>query len=229
MFRIESICAVVLMALAARSGFGAAPLATPLSASPGAPRASSFPGPLWQVSTPNGGSAWVSNSHLFVKVPGGSNHDALLPSNQAVRVVQPVGDVPFDVTMKIDSPVLAANADTHQGIMVLTDDANFLTFSLGANGTNVTLTAQVVAQGKASTVFEDATFREYQSPMYLRIARNQAAYLAYYSVDGVVWRQAASFTDSRTPAWVGPFASNYNPNPSRAVPVVMAVNWFTVL
>ena len=72
---------------------------------PGAPMASSFPGPLWEVITPNGGSASVANAHLTLAVPGGSNHDALLPTNQAVRVVQPIGNEDFDVSIKIDSPI----------------------------------------------------------------------------------------------------------------------------
>ena len=58
---------------------------------------SSFPGPLWEVVAPMGGTAAVSNQHLFLNVPGGSNHDTLHPSNQAVRVVQPIGDQSFDV------------------------------------------------------------------------------------------------------------------------------------
>ena len=40
--------------------------------------------------TPVGGSASISNSHLFLGVPGGANHDPLLTSNQAVRVVQEI-------------------------------------------------------------------------------------------------------------------------------------------
>jgi hypothetical protein len=42
------------------------------------------------------GPATVSNQHLFLNVPGGSNHDALNPPNQAVRVVQPIGNLDFD-------------------------------------------------------------------------------------------------------------------------------------
>ena len=40
--------------------------------------------------------------------------------------------------------------------------------------------------------------------------------LAYYSVDGVVWTRAASFTDTSVPNFIGPFASNYNPNPQQS-------------
>ena len=107
--------------------------------------ASSFPGPLWEVDTPNGGSASVANAHLTLTVPGGSNHDALLPTNQAVRVVQPIGDQDFDVSIKIDSPVHASDEGTSQGLMVLAGDEDFLTFGLVTDGTNISLSALKVS------------------------------------------------------------------------------------
>jgi hypothetical protein len=45
----------------------------------------------------------------------------------------------------------------------------------------------------------------------------------------VVWTQATNFVDTRVPTLIGPFAGNYNQTPAKAVPVVMAVNWFDVL
>ena len=201
----------------------------PVPADPGPPLASSFPGPLWEVVTPVGGTASVSNEHLFLNVPGGSNHDALLPSNQAVRVVQPIGNQDFDVSIKIDSPVVATDANTSRGLMVLADDKNFTTFALETDGTNLGLSVHTVTEGVAATIFEQASFNEYQNPMYLRLTRTGAIYIAYYSTDGVVWSQAASFTDTRIPTLIGPFAANYNGTPAKAVPVVMAINWFNIL
>jgi hypothetical protein len=208
--------------------------ATPFSADAKAPLSSSFPGPLWQVVAPKGGTASVSNAHLFLNVPGGSNHDAMLPSNQspsnqAVRLVQPIGNVDFDVSIKIDSPLEAKDAGIHAGLMVLANDKNFLTFALGTDGTEVSLSAYMITGGVSATIFEAASFREYQTPMYLRLARSGSTYLAYYSVDGVVWTQAASFANPMVPTSIGPFASNYNPTPTKAVPVTMAINWFDIL
>jgi hypothetical protein len=200
----------------------------PLPAAPAAPLASSFPGPFWDIVAPNGGTAEVSNRHLFLNVPGGSNH-ALSPANQAVRVVQPIGNQGFDVSIKIDSLIVATDESTSRGLMVLADDQNFITFALMTNGTHLSLSVNTVTNGVSATVFQQADFNEYQNPMYLRISRTGVTYLAYYSVDGVVWVQTASFTDARVPNWIGPFASNYNPAPARAVPVVMAVNWFDIL
>jgi hypothetical protein len=195
----------------------------------GAPLASSFPGPLWEVMTPKGGTVSLANAHLTLNVPGGSNHDTLLPSNQAVRVLQPIGNQDFDVAIKIDSAITAADAGTSQGVMVLAEEKGFITFGLGTDGTNISLTANKVTAGVADTVFKLASFNDYHNPMYLRLARKGSVYTAYYSVDGVVWTQATSFTDTRVPISIGPFAGNYNSIPGKAVPVVMAINWFNVL
>jgi hypothetical protein len=223
-YLLAIVCSLAMLA-AVQSAFAAGPL----PAVPAAPLSSSFPGPLWAVVAPRGGTAAVSNQHLFLNVPGGSNHDALHASNQAVRVVQPIGDQDFDVSIKIDSPVVATDAGTSQGLMVLADNENFITFALVTNGTNLALSVQTVTDGTVATIFEEPSFNEYQNPMCLRIARTGVAYIAYYSPDGVVWRQAASFSDARVPTLIGPFAGNYNPNPARAIPVVMAINWFNVL
>ena len=196
---------------------------------PGAPLASSFPGPLWQVVTPVGGTAAVANAHLTLSVPGGSNHDTLLPANDSVRVLQPIGNYNFDVAIKIDSPITATDPGTSRGLMVFADNKDFITFALVTDGTNIALTARTVSAGVAATVFNQASFNEYHNPICLRLTRSGSTYAAYYSVDGVVWTLAASFVYSSVPALIGPFASNYNPTPPRAVPVVMAINWFDVL
>jgi hypothetical protein len=90
-------------------------------AGPGAALPDTFLGPFWRIVTPAGGSASISNSHLFLGVPGGGNHDPLLPSNQAVRVVQTIGNEDFDVAIKIDSPLFATDGNTSQGLMVLSE------------------------------------------------------------------------------------------------------------
>ncbi len=211
----------------AQSGLTAL-IAGPVPAAPGAALPDTFLGPFWTVVAPAGGSASISNSHLFIGVPGGANHDPFLPSNQAVRVVQAIGNEDFDVAIKIDSPLVATDGNTSQGLMVLSDDADFLTFALVTNGTNVGLNARIVARGVATTLLDDTDFSSYQNPMYLRLTKAGSAYVALYSVDGLNWAQAASFTDTTAPTSIGLFASNYSDTPANAVPVVMSVNWFDV-
>jgi hypothetical protein len=202
--------------------------ATPAPAAPGPPLSSNFPGPFWEVTAPAGGTASVSNAHLFLNVPGGSNHDALTSGNQAVRVVQPIGNTAFDVSIKIDSTIAAGSEGVKEGLMVISDASDFISYELAADGTNIHLSAEIVTGGVATTVLDDASFSHYQSPIYLRLTRAASTFGAYYSIDGVAWTPATTFTDSKVPKLIGPFASNYSPTPSKAIPVEISVNWFEV-
>ena len=112
--------------------------------------------------------------------------------------------------------------------MVLSDDRNFLTFALQTDGTRVGLSAHTVTSGVSTSVLQDSDFSQYQNPIYLRLTKTGSAYVALYSVDGINFTQAASFTDTAATSAIGPFASNYNDTPANAVPVVMSVNWFDV-
>jgi hypothetical protein len=195
---------------------------------PGGPLPDTFLGPFWRIVAPAGGSASISNSHLFLGVPGGGNHDPLLPSNQAVRVVQTIGNENFDVAVKIDSPLFATDGNTSQGLMVLSGSEDFISFALTTDGTKIGLSARKVTGGAATTVLDETDFSQYQNPMYLRVTKAGSAYVAFYSVDGANWTQAASFTDTTIFTSIGPFASNYDRTPANATPVVMSVDWFDV-
>ena len=184
-------------------------------------------GSLWQLVNPAGGSATMADGHLSLFIPGGSNHD-LLPSNQSVRAMQDISDETFDVSMKISSPISPTNNGTSEGLMVLSENGNFITFALRADGSNIALTAQRVAAGVATTLLDLSDFSQYQNPIYLRIVRTGSAYMAFYSTDGQNWTQGTSFTDEDPPAQIGPFASNYNSNPADALPVVMSVAAFDI-
>jgi hypothetical protein len=222
--------AAALPATGAAAPVVASSVATgPVPASPGPPLADAFAGPFWNLVTPAGGSASASNSHLFIGVPGGSNHDPQQSSNQVVSVVQAIGNENFDVAIKIDSPLFASDANTSQGLMVQSDNADFLTFALTTDGSKIGLNAHSVTRGVSTSLLEDTDFSQYQNPMYLRLTKSGSAYVALYSVDGVNWAQAASFTNTTANSCIGPFASNYNDTPANAVPVVMSVNWFDVL
>jgi hypothetical protein len=226
----KSVCLCALVCLLANlPSANAADEAAPVPKAPGKPVSSSFLGPLWQLVAPAGGSASISDGHLFLGVPGGSNHDTLLPNNQAVRVVQPIGNKDFDVSIKIDSILVGTEANTSQGIIALSSNEEFVTFALATDGSTigVTLSAHVVTDGVATTVVVgDADFSAYQNRMYLRLKRTGNSYKAFYSFDGVSWVQASGFKDNKVPTSIGLFASNYNRIPADALPVVMSVNSF---
>ena len=143
-------------------------------------------------------------------------------------MVQEITSPDFDVAIKVDSALYPADGNTSQGLMAGTDDKNYVTFALVTDGTKVGLSAHTISNAAPATVLDDRDFAQYQNPMYLRLAKTGSVYVAFYSLDGVSWTQATTFTNTQAAKWIGPFASNYNDTPAKAMPVVMSVNWFDV-
>ncbi len=203
-----------------------------LTQSAGAPVADDFNGSslntgLWTVRAPVGGSAAVSNGHLVINVPGGSNHDGFTPALDAVQVVQQVSNANFDVNVKIDSTLAASGQYSGDGILVEGDAHNYIRFGVGANGSSVGLSANTIIGGTESTAFVLSPFSAYTVPTYLRLNRTGTTYTGYYSADGVNWTQAGSFTDpSLTVTGLAPYGWNYNATPSKAVAVAASFDWF---
>src|SRR5579859_5129812 len=198
----------------------------------GAPVADDFNGSslntsLWTVRAPVGGSAAVSNGHLVITVPGGSNHDAFNPALDAVQVVQAVSNANFDVNVKIDSTLAASGQYSGDGILVEGDAHNYIRYGLGANGSSIGLGANTIIAGSESTPFQLSPFSAYTVPSYLRLNRTGNTYTGYYSADGVNWTQAGSITDSSlTVTGLAPYGWNYNATPSKAVEVNASFDWF---
>ena len=201
------------------------------SQSAGPPVADDFNGSslnpsLWTVVAPAGGSAAVSNGHLVITVPGGSNHDAFTPALDAVQVEQKISNVNFDVNVKIDSVLPSSAQYSGDGLMVEGDAHDYIRFELGASGSNVQLTAGTIVAGKQTTAFQLAPFSGYAVPTYLRLNRTGTTYTGYYSTDGVNWIKAGSFSDSVTVTGLAPYGWNYQSTPSKAPAVTPSFDWF---
>ena len=180
---------------------------------------------LWQVETPAGGSATVSNGELAITVPGGSNHDAYVPALDAVQVVQPISNVNFDVAVKIDSTLTAATQYYGQGIMVEGDANDYIRYGVGAGG-SISLGANTIISGNESTPFQTQPFTRYAVPTYLRLTRLGSTYTGFWSTDGVNWTEAGSFSDSLVVTGLAPYAWNYNSTPSNSPALNAKFDWF---
>jgi len=191
---------------------------------PGPPLSSHFEVPLWSLVAPNGGSATVSDGHLILDLPGGSNHDTVLGINGAVRLLQPIANVNFDVAIKIELPSDAK--DAREGLMLVTDDRTFLTWEVTRNENGVILSAHSVSEGVVTSIMDGGSVPMEKTSMYLRLQRQGDTYTAYSSMNNVAWTVAGTFVYVPVPAWIGPFAGNSVP--SRVGPVVMSVDWFKV-
>ena len=187
---------------------------------------SSLNASLWTVVAPAGGSAAVSNGHLVITVPGGSNHDAFTPALDAVQVEQKISNANFDVNVKIDSTLAASAQYSGEGFMVEGDAHDYIRFELGASGSNVQLTAGTIIAGKQTTAFQLTPFSGYAVPTYLRLNRTGTTFTGYYSADGANWIKAGSFTDTLTVTGLAPYGWNYQSTPSNAPAVTASFDWF---
>src|SRR3984957_4561767 len=182
---------------------------------------------LWTVVAPAGGSAAVSNGHLIITVPGGSNHDAFTPALDAVQVEQQVSNADFDVNVKIDSTLAVSGKYSGQGILVEGDARNYIRFEVSANGSSISLSANTIVAGSQSSKFQLSPFSAYLVPTYLRLNRTGSTYTGYYSADGVNWTKAGSFTDSSlTVSGLALYGSNYQSTPSNAPAITPSFDWF---
>ncbi len=182
---------------------------------------------LWTVEAPVGGSAAVSNGHLLITVPGGSNHDAVTPALDAVQVVQQISNANFDVNVKIDSTLAASGQYSGNGILVEGDAHDYIRFEISANGSRIALSANTIIAGTQTQKFLVAPFSGYVVPTYLRLNRTGSTYTAYYSADGTNWTQAGSFADSSlTVTGLALYGSNYQSNPSNAPAITPSFDWF---
>ncbi|MCU1257297.1 MAG: putative Fibronectin type protein [Bryobacterales bacterium] len=86
-------------------------LATGVSiwAAPGAPVSDEFNSTvlntsLWTLTNPAGGTFSLNGTNLLLSVPGGATHDPTVSgSDNAVRMMQTIANVDFDVIVKFDS------------------------------------------------------------------------------------------------------------------------------
>ena len=166
---------------------------------------SSLDSGLWSVIDPVGDSSIsVDGYTLQISVPAGTPHDVWLSGNMAPRVMQAVANTDFEVEAKFESPL--SQQYQLQGILVEQDASNFLRFDFTNNGTDTRIFAAIFSNGSVSV--EVNTVISVGSPMFLRVTRAGDQWTQWYSVDGVTWLQAVSFTHTLTVGTVGVFAGN---------------------
>ncbi len=145
---------------------------------------------LWTVVAPAGGSATVSNGHLLITVPGGSNHDAFNPALDAVQVEQKISNANFDVNVKIDSTIAASAKYSGDGLTGRRRRSRLHSLRTRCERIEHSLTANTIIAGTQTTAFQLSPFSGYVVPTYLRLNRTGSTYTGYYSADGVNWTKA---------------------------------------
>ncbi|MEB3323507.1 MAG: DUF4215 domain-containing protein, partial [Synechococcaceae cyanobacterium] len=156
--------------------------------------------------------AGTAAAALEIGVPGGTAHDAWLPNN-APRVVQSVDNSNFDVVVRMENALWAANQ--FQGVLVEEDQSYWMRFDLVADGAEWRAVVIRRTGGTPSTI-RNVALGAVPSPglVWLRVTRVGNTWTYRWSTDGTTWTGVgASFTASILVRQVGLLAGNAVGNP----------------
>ena len=166
---------------------------------------------LWTFVNPVGdGSYSMTGTQLRLNVPAGNNHDPVFGgADNAVRVVQPIANGDFVVTMKFDS--IPTQEYQFEGIVVDQDAANHLRFQFGSDGNVLGVTAsEIVSQNETSVASNVLTLPNGVTSLWLQVQRSGNNWTESWSPDGATFNTAGTFTQVLTANDIGLFAGNYN-------------------
>ncbi len=160
---------------------------------------------VWTVIDAVGDGTWqLTGTQLVLSVPPGSDHSMWANGNRSLRVIQPAGDVDFEIEAAFESAV--SERYQQQGILIEQDQDDYLRLEFYSDGTATWLLAVRFAAGVP-------TIRYNQSipsgvPMYLRVSRGGDTWTLGYSLDGQTWHTAASFDEPLAVGAVGVYAAD---------------------
>jgi hypothetical protein len=179
---------------------------------------------VWTFVNPAGGSYSLSGTDLLLSVPGGSTHDPIATgTNNAVRMMQTIGNVDFDVIVKFDTIPTAQYSN--EGVLVEQDGNNFLRFELYSAGSQAYLYGGTVIAGnetpQANTPLATGT-----SSFWLRVKRTGNSWTESWSTDGNTYTSVVTFTSVLAAARIGLLGANWASPASSAPPFTVSIDYF---
>jgi hypothetical protein len=181
---------------------------------------------VWSFVNPAGdGVVTMNGTGVMLNLPSGKQHDVYTPGNTAVRLMQPISNVDFDVQIRFQSAVELGNQD--EGILVQQDGTHLLTFDTYSDGT-VTRLFAVVIQGSNVQVFSNIilTLPNPAAPLWLDLRRTGNTWIGTWSTDGINFNAGANFSATLNVTAVGPYAGNANANPSNSPAFTATIDYF---
>jgi hypothetical protein len=160
---------------------------------------------LWTTENPLGdGIVTMIGTAATLNVPQGKTHDLWTSGDNALRIMQPVGNSNFSVDVRFQSAPEIGNQD--EGILVEQDSGDFLRFDVLFNGTVGPELFAAGITGGTGTTFLNTQISLPKAPVVLRLARNGNVWTGSWSTDGITFTAAKAFTFDLNVARVGPYA-----------------------
>jgi hypothetical protein len=179
---------------------------------------------LWTFVNPSGGSYSLTGANLLLSAPGGSiHHPTAAGADNAVRMMQTIANVDFDVIVKFDS--IPRSRYTSQGMIVEQDDSNFVRFELYSDGNQTYLYGAAIIAGNEIAKINMPVAAGGPS-FWLRLGRTANTWSGSSSTDGSSYAPAMTFSQPLTAARIGPFAANYSEVPAITPPFTASIDYF---
>lgn len=159
---------------------------------------------------------------LNLILPSGNNHDVWTGGDQAIRIMQAVSNVDFEIEVKWMT--LPSVASQLQGIIVEESPGNYLRFDIFHDGTSPRILAASFVSN-SPTIETNTALPGVGAPVWMRVKRVMNTWTESYSTDGTSFTPAASFSRTLTVKEVGPFAGNFQSSPP-APAFTSAVDYF---
>jgi regulation of enolase protein 1 (concanavalin A-like superfamily) len=162
--------------------------------------------------------SFTDDAWLSISVPSiQDGHDVWYEGNFAPRIMQDVSDSDFEIEVKFESAV----SDTYQmlGILIEEESDHFLRFEFHGKDSDTKLFAAVLEPDPSPPPPITATVKYNHgitdtgvAPLWMRVQRQGDQWRQYWSLNGMDWTNAVTFTHELTVTQVGVYASNADPD-----------------
>ncbi|MFN0159305.1 MAG: immunoglobulin domain-containing protein [Bacteroidota bacterium] len=172
---------------------------------------------LWTVANPLADASFsltgsnTPDAWMNISVPAGTVHDPWTAGNNSPRLIQAANNTDFEVEAKFESAV--SQRFQLQGIVAQESNNSFLRFEFHSDGTSTRMFIASLVNGVPTTRLNAVLGPNGIAPLFMRVRRVGNGWLMKYSLDGVSWTIAASFTHVMNLTGVGPYGGNAGTTP----------------
>ncbi len=179
---------------------------------------------LWTFVNPGDGSKQLTGSTLELSVPEGTANNMWTGNKKAPRILQDTLDQDFEIEVKFET--IPDERYQLEGLLVETDDNNWLRFDFFHDGSTLFWHAGVMEDGAASTFDVNPINAGNNDDIYMRVQRNGNIWTQSYSYDGTSWTQASQFFWMMEVNQTGVFVGNEINNQDIAPAFTGVVDYF---
>ena len=176
---------------------------------------------VWSYIDPLGDSPLVwTGTGAQITIPADTGHDIWRSTLNSPRLMQYVANQDFDVEVKFDKHLSKKTQSI--GVLAQQDTSNYLRFNFQSEGAVTSLVMVNTVNGNSAVVF--TTPVTLTGPSYMRINRAGDVWNLQYSIDGVDWTFATTFTRTLVLSQIGPFVGNTGTDPAHVNVIDYFVN-----